>query len=780
MENTLLNLVPASYLPEVHLSQYDVGRELKFTLKDGSSDYTVPSGAVVTVKATKPSGLGFVVNATAEGSIVTLSNTETMTNENGRFPAELSITQGSTVIGTSNFIFNIERSPHPEGTIDGDAESLLPELTLLVERVESAASSVLDMQVVANTLPAGSQATYSYDEELNKATFGIPQGEAGGGAVGVVALAYDSSKTYNVGEYAIHGGSLYRCVNEIATAEEFTASNWAEIVLSSDLIGLKDDVQSFKKGIDLLPFDVIENSYVTKQGTIATYNGWNRTSYIGVEEGKVLHIVGNGASAQYNCWFDADKNFKSAFSIPKGDDVTVTVPQGAKYVMFSNPANSLASKFYYEQSYYLDTSDFKTLDHGINSINEYYFQGDYAVKKADLKQGYFSDGVGFITSGGDANKYLTYMMTDKLRKGSFVKITSDRLFCGIGIYSDNNWDGDTTKLESANLGQNYEFTMSRDGYLLIYFASAVKYADRVAISLEDFSESVKIVPMLENISDFKYIGEKINTKKHGFSAFKSSWQFVNPTNANAESGQSATRYGNTIFKCWHHDVIQSYNAESGELLAEFEAMSGHGNSISFSDEFYDEADTFPLAYVTPEVTTGGMQLFYVLRLTTTGASLVRTIAVPTANCGYFANSVVDPQKNILYLNGYTFNTYRDAVVSGEDNLMRITAWDLNDLTVEGEYYRPAFIKEFKIPFISTHQGHAFFDNKIFSVKSEISNTQTEILAIDPYKEEVVSIFSDFPSEIKNNECEGIWFADNGNDYSMFICRLIQVYECVFN
>lgn len=245
MGNTLLNLVPASYLPEVHLSQYDVGRELKFTLKDGSSDYTVPSGAVVTVKATKPSGLGFVVNAVAEGSVVTLSNTETMTNENGRFPAELSITQGSTVIGTSNFIFNIERSPHPEGTIDGDAESLLPELTLLVERVEAAASSVLDMQVVADTLPPGSQATYSYDEELNKATFGIPQGEPGAGAVGTVASAYDASKTYAVGDYAIHNNDLYRCITAITTAEVFTASHWIKIVLADDVTDLKSDLDEY-------------------------------------------------------------------------------------------------------------------------------------------------------------------------------------------------------------------------------------------------------------------------------------------------------------------------------------------------------------------------------------------------------------------------------------------------------------------------------------------------------------------------------------------------------
>ena len=153
MENTLLNLIPSSYIPEVHLSQYDIGRELKFKLMDGNTEYSVPSGASVTVKATKPSGLGFVVNAEADGSIVTLSNTETMTNESGRFPAELSISNNETLLGTSNFIFNIEKSPHPEGTTDGDVETLIPELTLLVnearslvERAEESAESVTELE----------------------------------------------------------------------------------------------------------------------------------------------------------------------------------------------------------------------------------------------------------------------------------------------------------------------------------------------------------------------------------------------------------------------------------------------------------------------------------------------------------------------------------------------------------------------------------------------------------------------------------------------------------
>ena len=189
MENTLLNLIPAAYLPEIHLSQYDVGRTITFTLKDGASDYSVPSGASVKVKATKPSGFGFEVACTFNGGTVTLVTTDTMTPENGRFPAELSIVSGNTTIGTSNFIFNIERSPHPEGTIDGDAESLLPELTLLVERIEAAADSVDEdtqtvteakaevLQAKADTLQAKADTLSARDESVSAKDLAVSSAE---------------------------------------------------------------------------------------------------------------------------------------------------------------------------------------------------------------------------------------------------------------------------------------------------------------------------------------------------------------------------------------------------------------------------------------------------------------------------------------------------------------------------------------------------------------------------------------------------------------------------
>ena len=179
MENTLLNLIPSSYIPEVHLSQYDVGRSIPFKLMDGNSEYSVPSGANIKILATKPSGLGFEVACTFSGNIVTLVNTETMSNEAGRFRAELRITSGNVILGTSNFIMNVERSPHPEGTIDGDAETLLPELTLLVERIENSNARIESMTATAESLPEGSTPTADYNETTNVITFGIPAGEKG-------------------------------------------------------------------------------------------------------------------------------------------------------------------------------------------------------------------------------------------------------------------------------------------------------------------------------------------------------------------------------------------------------------------------------------------------------------------------------------------------------------------------------------------------------------------------------------------------------------------------
>ena len=175
-QKIIVDTTPGFRMPTIFFSQGDVGRQFQVDLASRFGD-TLPASPTIKVQATKPSGFGFSVTADSlSGSVATFTTTAEMTDEAGRFPAEVEISKDSVVLFTANFSVVCEENTHPEGTIDGQADQVIPELTVLVERAETAASSVLDRQTVTQTLAAGSQATYTYDEDTNTQTFGIPQG----------------------------------------------------------------------------------------------------------------------------------------------------------------------------------------------------------------------------------------------------------------------------------------------------------------------------------------------------------------------------------------------------------------------------------------------------------------------------------------------------------------------------------------------------------------------------------------------------------------------------
>ena len=64
-----------------------------------------------------------------------------------------------------------------------------------------------------------------------------------------VAAQYSTSATYNVGDYVIYNGSLYRCILAITTAEAWTASHWQAVVLSNDLADNRRSVETDLKSV---------------------------------------------------------------------------------------------------------------------------------------------------------------------------------------------------------------------------------------------------------------------------------------------------------------------------------------------------------------------------------------------------------------------------------------------------------------------------------------------------------------------------------------------------
>lgn len=170
-----VDVTPGLFQPTLYYHQGDIGREfaINISTKDG---YQIPTGATVKIEATKPSGFGFSVDGTISGSVVSFVSTEGMTDEWGRFPAQLEISSGGTVIYTANFLMVGEKNTHPDGTTDGSQETVIPTLTLLVTRIETAAESIHNLTVSATTLAPTQDATATYNSNTNNITFGIPRG----------------------------------------------------------------------------------------------------------------------------------------------------------------------------------------------------------------------------------------------------------------------------------------------------------------------------------------------------------------------------------------------------------------------------------------------------------------------------------------------------------------------------------------------------------------------------------------------------------------------------
>ena len=129
-QTTNLNMIPQRNVRNLYFSQNDVGRVATVNLVDGGTPYSIPIGATVKIQATKPSGLGFSETCTFSGSTVTVTSTATMTDEAGIFPCEIQVTNSGVVLGSANFNFFVERNPHPNGTTDGTAETILNDITV--------------------------------------------------------------------------------------------------------------------------------------------------------------------------------------------------------------------------------------------------------------------------------------------------------------------------------------------------------------------------------------------------------------------------------------------------------------------------------------------------------------------------------------------------------------------------------------------------------------------------------------------------------------------------
>ena len=130
-----LNLIPGSVPPVVNVTQYDkTARTLVFNLWGGETSFSVPSGAAVTIRGTKPDGNGFEYTATASGSTVSMDLQQQMATCAGSVRCEVRIASGTQILGTADFILKVKSSALNENTPLSETE-----LPLIEQAAEGAA-----------------------------------------------------------------------------------------------------------------------------------------------------------------------------------------------------------------------------------------------------------------------------------------------------------------------------------------------------------------------------------------------------------------------------------------------------------------------------------------------------------------------------------------------------------------------------------------------------------------------------------------------------------------
>lgn len=118
-----LNLIPNKVPVVVNLSQYDkTSRTLNFNIYNGDVLFTIPTGSSITVRGTKPDKTGFEYSCTFSGSVISFKVQDQMTVLSGKYPVELRITNSSEILGTANFIFDVEKTTLDDDTIISETE----------------------------------------------------------------------------------------------------------------------------------------------------------------------------------------------------------------------------------------------------------------------------------------------------------------------------------------------------------------------------------------------------------------------------------------------------------------------------------------------------------------------------------------------------------------------------------------------------------------------------------------------------------------------------------
>lgn len=220
MQTVKLNLIPGSVMPVVNVSQYDAHRQFALQVYEGAAAYSL-TGKTVEIRGTKPDGNGFSYDAqdgvvSVSGNTVTISTTQQMTAVGGQTMAELRIKSGTTILGTINFILDVEHSALSDDTPISETEIPVIErdFAAALEEAQEAAETATTKAGEASTsaTSAAGSATSAAADALKAEGYAV--GKQNGSPVESESPYYLNNAEY----YARHAGEQAYNASQSATA----------------------------------------------------------------------------------------------------------------------------------------------------------------------------------------------------------------------------------------------------------------------------------------------------------------------------------------------------------------------------------------------------------------------------------------------------------------------------------------------------------------------------------------------------------------------------------
>ena len=246
------------------------GHTFEITCMSGGTAAAV--SGTVSGRFLRADGVTQLISGTLSGNVVSITLTQNCYNVPGRFGLVVYVTGSDVSTAIYCAVGSVYRSTSDTVVDSGDIIPTPEQLQAMIEACGAATTAA------------------------TAASAFVPN---------VVAPAYSDSATYTVGDYVTKDNYLYRCISDISTAENWTASHWTLAVTTGKEIQADHNALGDVNGGEIIQFTV--GRYIDTSGNDISINSPSTSSnyayaLTACAPGDTFTLTGTGTNTAHYLW----------------------------------------------------------------------------------------------------------------------------------------------------------------------------------------------------------------------------------------------------------------------------------------------------------------------------------------------------------------------------------------------------------------------------------------------------------------------------------------------